>query len=274
MTNNSQTNPLRAFLCACFVALPAMVSAETLRIGGTGVALGGMKLLGAAYEAQHPAISIEILPSLGSSGGVKALMAGAIDLSVSSRPLKSKETAKGATARLYATTPLALVTATSTETSDVTAAQLVAFYTGALTAWPNGKAARIVLRPISETDTQILSGLSPDMGAAVAAAQARDGLLTAVNDQDNAEVLETTPGSLGLVALGQISTEDRDLKVLSFNGALPDAEKPGADNTFLFKSLFVVATQTPSAEAQQFLEFVFSEQAQKILKAHDHMPAG
>jgi phosphate transport system substrate-binding protein len=74
--------------------------AETLRIGGTGVALGGMRILGDEYQKLHPEAEIVVLPSLGSSGGVKALLKGAIGLSVSSRELKEEEKAKGATARL------------------------------------------------------------------------------------------------------------------------------------------------------------------------------
>ena len=97
------------------VAFSPAASADGLRIGGTGVALGGMSLLAEAFEAAHPDTEIEVLPSLGSSGGVKALLAGAIDLSVSSRALKDAETEKGAIARLYATTPLAVVTSTGTD---------------------------------------------------------------------------------------------------------------------------------------------------------------
>lgn len=60
-------------------------SADTLRIGETGAALGGMEILGQAFEKQHPGTSVEVLPSLGSSGGIKALLAGAVDLSAGSR---------------------------------------------------------------------------------------------------------------------------------------------------------------------------------------------
>lgn len=274
MPNILHFSPMRTFLVATLLALPIVASAETLRIGGSGVALGGMALLGAAYEEQHPGTTVQVLPSLGSSGGVKALVASAIDISVTSRPLKDKERSKGAAEQLYATTPLALVTATSTKSNDITSEQLIGYYSGARIRWPDGETVRVVLRPKSETDTAILIGLSDAMRAAVDTAQSRAGLLTAVNDQDNAEVLETTPGSLGLVALGQIATENRNLKVLSYNGVFPDLEKSGADNVLLDKRLFVVTLHSPSGEAKKFLDFVFSESGQALLRAHGHMPAG
>ena len=71
-----------------------------LVIGGTGTALGGMQLLAKAFSEDHPEIKTVVLPSLGSGGGIKALGAGKIDLSLSARPLKDKESATGLTATL------------------------------------------------------------------------------------------------------------------------------------------------------------------------------
>ncbi len=70
---------------------PSAGLAETLKIGGTGGALGTMQILGRAFEKQHAGVSVEILPSLGSGGGIKAVLAGAIDIGLSARRLKAKE---------------------------------------------------------------------------------------------------------------------------------------------------------------------------------------
>jgi phosphate transport system substrate-binding protein len=46
-----------------------------LKIGGTGAALGTMRLLGDAIMRSRQTATIEVLPSLGSGGGIKALAA-------------------------------------------------------------------------------------------------------------------------------------------------------------------------------------------------------
>lgn len=57
-------------------------AAETsLRFGGTGGSLGPMRQLSEAFMKVNPDVAIEVLPSLGSGGGIKAVLAGAIDLS-------------------------------------------------------------------------------------------------------------------------------------------------------------------------------------------------
>lgn len=255
------------------IALGSHAHAETLRIGGTGVALGGMRILGDEYQKLHPETTIVVLPSLGSSGGVKALLKGAIGLSVSSRELKEEEKAKGASARLYATTPLAIVTSPETTVDQVTTEQLVDIYSGVTTNWPSGELIRIVLRPQSETDTKLLRALSDEMAVAVDAAMDRPGLVVATTDQENADVLERLPGSLGQVAIGQIATERRNLKVLSHLGTLPHGSLGDAHQGIHKKSLFVVTTEAPSQEATDFVSFVFSPEGQAILEGLDHTPA-
>ncbi len=249
------------------------LQAETLRIGGTGVALGGMALLAEAFEKTHEGTTITVLPSLGSSGGVRALTAGAIDLSVSSRALKAAETEKGAEATLYATTSVAIVTSKMTTADTITLEQLEQMYAGEITQWPSGQPVRVVLRPKNETDTKILVSLSDDMAVAMDAAQERPGMVRATNDQENAEMLETIEGSLGVVALGQIATENRQLKILTHNDS-PTSSGEFAQIELYSKELFVVQTQNPSDLAKLFVEFIFSKQAQSILSATDHTPKG
>lgn len=269
------TRTVGATLATLVVVLAGAVtvaSAETIRIGGTGVALGGMRILGTAFEQQNAGTTVEVLPSLGSSGGVRALLAGAVDLSVASRALKDKETDKGAVARLYASTPLALVTSEGAQVDRVTTEELAEIYSGARQTWPSGETIRVVLRPISETDTKILRALSAEMAQAVDAAFERQGLVSASNDQENAETLERLPGALGVVAIGQIATEARRLKVLRLDGSLPNAEGSYAQHPEFVKSLYLVTTGSASPVARAFVDYVLSEEGQAILASYDHIP--
>ena len=274
MFSNPISNTLGTVASLLMFVLCSAANAETLRIGGTGVALGGMTLLGDAFQKQNPGTTIEVLPSLGSSGGVKALIAGAIDLSVTSRPLKDAEHAKGARARLYATTPLAIVTSSRTEAETISTTELARMYAGEVTHWPSGQPVRLILRPTSETDTQILRGLSDALSRAIDTALKRPGLVMAASDQENAQALERLEGSLGAVALGQIATEGRQLKVLVHDGVLPMPGGLSAHGAIFTKSLYIVTTEHPSSLASRFLEFVHSAEARSILTSHDHTPAG
>lgn len=64
-----------ALLCAA----PADAD-EVVRVTGTGSALGVMTRVARAYEAARPGAKVAVLPSLGTTGAVKAVAARAIEI--------------------------------------------------------------------------------------------------------------------------------------------------------------------------------------------------
>lgn len=69
-----------------------------------GCALGTTKLLAAAFEKSHPGVRISVLPSLGTSGSIKAVNQGAIDIGIGGRPMKEDERRLGLHILEYLTT--------------------------------------------------------------------------------------------------------------------------------------------------------------------------
>ena len=62
-------------------------AAEKLRIGGTGVGLAAAQALGEALQRADPAVTVEVLRSLGTPGGMRALAQGAVEVAIAARPL-------------------------------------------------------------------------------------------------------------------------------------------------------------------------------------------
>ncbi|MCB1463011.1 MAG: substrate-binding domain-containing protein [Nitratireductor sp.] len=247
---------------------------STLRIGGTGSALGAMHLLAQAFMKTHPDVHVSILPSLGSGGGIKALAAGKINIAVSARPLKDKERAMGIRASEYARTPIVFATRYDNMAESLALKQIEAAYSSEHANWPDGTQIRLILRPATETDIELVRGMSPVMDEAVEAALKRSELYVAINDQDNATALEKVPGSLGLTSLGQILTENRRIKPLALDGVegTPDALRSGSYPHA--KVFYLVERSEPEPAATAFAQFVRSTEGQAILVANGHLTAG
>lgn len=237
-----------------------------LRIGGTGTALGGMKVLGAAFSKLHPDVAVVVLPSLGSGGGIKACVAGKLDIAVAARPPKDKEMVAGLAHAAYGRTPIAFATRLDNPADDVTLSELHEVYSGTKTRWPDGSFVRLIMRPAGESDTKLLRGMSADLDRVVPEAMRRNDVYVALNDQDNAQALETVPGSLGLTTLSQTIAEKRKVHLLSYEGTAASL-KTMADGTYPYsKELHFVVTARRQPIVQDFLAFVASAGGEEILR--------
>jgi len=269
---------LRSFTAAAVLPfLFAMTAAsapaygETLKISGTGGVLGAVKLLAEAFREKHPDAKFIFLPSTGSSGAVKAVLAGALDIGVTSRSLKEEEERQGAVQHRYAYTPFVFATGIKTRASGITIGQLAEIYAGAITTWPDGSPIRLVLRPEADSDTLTLRSMSRGMDQALDRAFSRKGMSIAMTDQDSADMIEKIPGALGTTTLSQILTEKRAIKALSMEGVPPtmDALKDGSYPHF--KTLYIVTKGSPSGLPGRFVEFVRSAAARPILLKTGHV---
>jgi phosphate transport system substrate-binding protein len=101
------------YLLSLVFAFAGMAKAEEIKIGGTGNALGSMRLMGDAFSAKFPDIKVTVLGSIGTSGAIKGVPKGAISIGVSSRPLTEEESSTGLLATEYARTLTVLAFRTS-----------------------------------------------------------------------------------------------------------------------------------------------------------------
>ncbi|MFA6313584.1 MAG: substrate-binding domain-containing protein [Sterolibacterium sp.] len=244
--------------------------ADELRIGGTGSALGTMQLLAEAFAAGRPDIKIKIVPSLGSAGGIQAVASAAIDVAVSSRPLKEHELKLSIREFEYGRTPFVFAVGAKSRIVETTLAQLVAIYAGQQTTWPDGSPVRLVLRPASDSDSQMIRNLSAEMAAALALAGKRPGIRISVTDQEAADDLERIPGAIGPAALTLILSERRKLRALRLDGKDPTPKNLASGEYRYFKRLFVVTESRRPVVASQFVAFIQTPAGRKILADTGH----
>ncbi|MBR0665492.1 ABC transporter substrate-binding protein [Roseomonas hellenica] len=257
-----------------FAALRPVRAAAPIRVGGTGSALGALHLLATAFRDIAPGIEISVLPSLGTSGGLRALQASVIDLAVTARTLTAGERAAGLQEREYARTPLVFATGSDIGRRDLSCDDVAQIYAGEMTEWPDGTPVRLIRRPPTEADWAALGGLSPAMARAIDLAMRRPGLITAASDQDNADAIETVRGSFGLLALGQMLSERRRLVPFALDGIGPDAALAELERWRLVRSLHIVTSSRTPAEARAFADFVSGPAAGAVLAGCGHVPTG
>ena len=181
-----------------FIALSSIsLAAETIKVGGTGAAMGTIRHLFAVFQKSHQETNIEIVLGLSSGGAKKALLQDALHIAVTSKAGKNAETIKEAVVAEYGSTPFVFATSRDNNTAGLTSLDILNIYSGKTTTWPDGKRLRLILRPAAVSDTDVLKSMSPAMALAIKTALSRESMKIAITDQDSADAIESIPGALG-----------------------------------------------------------------------------
>lgn len=257
---------LPGFVAAILLLVAAcQAAAEAIKVGGSGAGLSIIRLLADGFAKEAPDFRATIVPNLGSSGGVKALAAGAIDLAVTSRPMRENERALGLSQLELGRTPFLFAVSASSKVATVTTRQLADIYAGKLTSWPDGSPIRIVLRPASDVDSEIVKGISPELGQALSLAERRPGVAFSVTDQDAANDIERISGAIGPSSLVLLIGEKRPLRALKLDGIEPTLANIASGAYPHYKRLFFLAGAKHSATVQRFIAFGRSSAGRKLL---------
>lgn len=256
-------------LAACAgLAVPA--HADQLKLGGTGNSLGALRLLGAAFSQKYPGTQVTVLNSLGTSGAIKAVPKGALDIGVASRPLTDEERKNDLVATEYARTTTVLAVSSNARVTSITREQLADLLTGKRSQWPDGTTIRPVLRQTGDDNSKQLRSLSPAIEQALASAELRQGLPFAVTDQEAADKIESIPGAIGVTTLALIQSEKRTLRALTLDHVAPTPAEGINGKYPLIKHFYFITKTAPSESVQKFIAFAQSPAGRDILTSTGH----
>jgi phosphate transport system substrate-binding protein len=259
---------LGAVMLAVVFAVPA--AAATLRMGGTGSATEPLRLIGARFTLKS-GIPVEVVPGLGSAGGISAAAEGVLQLAVSGRALSPSEEARDLTSVLTVCTPYVLASSNPSPGSFKSDA-VAAIYTQTAPKWPDGTPIRIVLRPKAESDNATMIALFPGMDQGLAQTRTRASIPVGSTDQENADLAVQIPGSLIGSTYAQILTEHRALNFVAINGVLPDIGAMESGRYPFAKRLQTIVARRPTPETVAFLEFLNSPEGVQAMRDSGIVP--
>ena len=255
--------------------LPAVASgssrADELNVGGTGAVLGLLHRLGDDFANAHPGDKLNVIPGMGSSGGISAVAEGALQVSFSSRDLKPQERARGLEISPILETPFVFVTS-NPQPAALGKSDVVAIYDGAMMSWPDGKPIKPILRPKSDSATDFLIANFDGMQSALDKVRKRPDVPVAATDQDNVDAAEKVENSFSGATLAQLITEEPRLRRTSIDGV--DASLVAMENgTYLYKMTMSVVTKSERTPVvQRFMAFLQSAKAETIFRESGAAP--
>ena len=239
---------------------------NTITIQGSTTVLPIAQRTAEVFMERHPDVKISVQGG-GSGVGISALIDGTCDIGDASRPMKEEELntahskGKEPVANLIAMDGIAVIVHPSSKITALTKAQIKDIYTGKISDWSalGGKSQKIVV--VSRDSS---SGTFESFGEmALDKEKVRPDALMQASNQAVASVVAKTPGAVGYVGLGYLSSQ---VKALTLDGVMPSSETVLSNKYKLGRPLFMYTNGSPKGVVKDFLDFVLSEEGQKLVK--------
>lgn len=247
-------------------------AAKNITIKGSTTVLPISQACAEVFMNQHADIDISVQGG-GSGVGIASVIDGTADIGDASRPAKDKEyaTAKENGVELYenvvALDGIAVIVHPSNSVDGLTKDQIKDIYTGKISNWKEvgGEKGKIVVvsRDSASGTFETFNDLALDDE------KVRPDALLQASNQAVAQTVSRTKGAIGYVGMGYLSDAVKGLEV---NGVEPTKQNVVDGSYILARKLFMYTNGQPKGATAEFINFVQSEDGQKLVEKQGFVP--
>jgi len=264
-------------ICRLSIVLAVMLGfaypcyAEKIVVAGSTTVLPIAQKAAEVFMNNNPGADISVRGG-GSGVGIASLIDGTCDIADSSRPIKEAELDKAVTngkspkANVVAMDGICVILNLANPINGLTRDQIKNIYTGNISNWSQlgGKDEKIVV--ISRDSS---SGTFEAFGELVVKGRVRSDALLQASNQAVASTVNTTPGAIGYVGLGYVTST---VKAIDVDGVKGSKETVLTNKYPIGRPLFMYTNGTPKGLAKQFIDFIMSPEGQKIVEEEGFVP--
>jgi len=215
------------------------------------------EVLAEEYAHLHPDREIDIQGG-GSSAGITAVRSGTADIGMSSRSLTEKE--KQLWSCEIAKDGLAIIVHPLNRLTGLTLEQLCAVYAGKITEWSELGGTKTKIHIIAREEG------SGTRSAFESLVMINDRINPRAIVQDsNGAVRQLVSGDVNSIGFISLGLADHSVKTLHLNGVAPTLENVINGSYSLWRPFLLVTENEPSGLTKEFIDYILSEQGQKIL---------
>lgn len=249
------------------MAVTSVSAKETISVVGSNSASPLVEVFAETYMNKGEPVFIEI-QAPGSSAGIRAAKNGSADLGISSRNLKEEEKDASLKELVIARDGIAVVVNPKNEVNALTADQVTAIYKGEITNWKEVGGADKPIVAITRDTASGTRGAFEDIlklkmevaGKKVSAISQRAQV---ANGNGALKVsVASNPYAIGFISLG---TVDETVQPLAIDGAAATVDNVKNGSYKVARPFLVLYKDgAPSAETQQFLDWMVQDEAQGL----------
>jgi len=240
--------------------------AEKIVVEGSTTVLPIAQKAAEVYMDRNPQANISVRGG-GSGVGISSLLDKNCDIANSSRPIKDTELDKAvtngvdATVNIVAMDGLAVIVNPANSISKLSKKQVRDIFMGSISNWSQlgGSDEKIV---VVSRDTS--SGtFEAFLTLVLNGNKTRSDALMQASNQAVATTISGTPGAIGYVGLGFISSS---VKAIEIDGVMPSKETVVSGKYPITRPLFMYTDGKPKGMVKEYIDFILSDEGQKLVE--------
>ncbi|MEM6995537.1 MAG: substrate-binding domain-containing protein [Myxococcota bacterium] len=235
-----------------------------LGLAGSGSNLPITRALVAAFADGGGRLPV-VHPSIGSGGGIRALLDGVVDVALVSRPLKERERALGLVAVPYARVPVIVAVHSDVPDRDITTPQLVAVFAGHHGTWSDGSRITVLQRERGDSSHRAVATAIAGFAETNDEAYREGRWRVLYHDDAMTDALDSTPGALGLFGQGSVPAT-RSIRALTVDGVPPTVASIREQRYPFTKDLGFVMAGEPTGAVAAFIDFARSPAGRAVVE--------
>ncbi len=221
------------------------------------------------YMQNNPKINISVRGG-GTGIGIKSMINETIDIGNASRKINKRESdlidKKNLIETAIAKDAISIVVHKDNPIVELTLEQLKKIYSGKIYNWRsvdgNDKKIIVISRDISSGSFEVFNEVVLD------STMVKNNAMKLSSNNAVATAVSYTPGAIGYIGLGYVKD---NLKVLKIDGVLPTCETAMNNEYKLTRFLYMYSTDTPKKLAQNFIDFILSDEGQNIVEEQGYV---
>lgn len=239
---------------------------QRVRVSGSGTALPVIRVLAEEYAADNPGVEFVYLPGLHSSGGIRGVAGGDLDLGAVSRDLSPEEEELGLGYVHLSDDGLVVATHPGVTIDGLTLEQVREIYSGEYDNWSElgGPSLPIVVLDRNEDESAKIILREHVLGPDLEIAPQAQSLFY---ESDMVQGVEETPGAIGYFSLGYAVTEEVEVNPLALDGAQATVEAIGDGTYDVIRPLGIVMSPSATGEVTAFAEWALSGEAIALIES-------
>ncbi len=241
-------------------------------ISGSGSNIPIMCKLIQAYQTKHPDVKIEPPQAVGSKGAIKGVIEGGLQLGLASRDLTAEEKSSGIKLLPYCKVGLILGVHPAVPDDDLSYQEYADIVKGVKNKWQDGSEIIVLTREDGDSTQVLLEGYIPGLQEAHDEALKNNKWQVLHSDPEMSDTLAKTHCAIGYTDTGFLNCDRLPIKPLKLNGIAPTLENIKQGKYKLIKINSLVYKEPVSQQVQDFLDFIFSTEGQRILEQNGYIP--